>query len=227
MARGVLFDYGGTLDGEGWHWFDRTLELYRRAGCTLPDLEIKRAFYAADDAIAEEALRAGYRLRPLVERHLELEVGVLGDGARRFARAVVDGFCAMTEEGWKRSRALFSRLAGRVRLGVVSNFYGNLEVLLAEAGLAPFLDVVVESASVGVAKPDPAIYRLAAERLALPAADLVMVGDNFERDCRVAKSIGMGSIWIRRGGAEPEEKGVADRVISRLDEIRDRDLGLA
>ena len=151
---------------------------------------------------------------------------MLGDGAGRFVRAVVDGFCAMTEEGWKRSRELFSRLAGRVRLGVVSNFYGNLEVLLGEAGLAPFLDIVVESAHVGVAKPDPAIYRLAAERLALPATDLVMVGDNFERDCRPAKSIGMGSIWIRRGGADPAETGVADRVISRLDEIADRDLGL-
>src|SRR2546430_9507772 len=163
MARGVLFDYGGTLDGEGWHWFDRTLELYRRAGCTLHDLEIKRAFYAAEDAIAEEALRAGYRLRPLVERHFELQIDLLGDGAGRFFHAVVDGFCAMTEEGWEHSRALFSRLAGRVRIGVVSNFYGNLEVLLDEAGLGPFLDVVVESAHVGVAKPDPAIYRLAAE----------------------------------------------------------------
>src|SRR5262249_23698929 len=79
-----------------------------------------------------------------------------------------EGLCGMAEGGWERSRALLSRLRGRVRIGVVSNFYGNLEVLLAEAGLAAALDTVVESARVGVEKPDPAIYRLAAERLGVP-----------------------------------------------------------
>src|ERR1051325_7672891 len=68
-ARAVLFDYGGTLDGEGWHWFDRTLHLYRRAGCDLADDEIKRAFYRAEDAIGDEARRARYQLRPLLARH--------------------------------------------------------------------------------------------------------------------------------------------------------------
>src|ERR1051326_5749579 len=219
MARGFLFDYGGTLDGEGWHWFDRTLELYRRAGCTVAGGEIKRAFYTAEDAIGEEAMRGRYRLRPLVERHVELQLAVLGDAARRFARTVVDGFCEITIDGWGRSRALFERLEGRFRIGVVSNFYGNLDVLLAEAGLARFIDAVVESAHVAVAKPDPTIYRLAVKRTALRAADLVMVGDNLERDCRVAKSLGMGAIWIRRGDGEPPAKDVADRVIRRLDEI--------
>ena len=126
MARAVLFDYGGTLDGEGWHWFDRTLSLYRRAGCELPEDRIKQAFYSADQEIAEEARRRGYGLHPLVRRHVELQMEVLGGAAHRFAEDVVEGFCAMTEAGWESSRALLSRLRGRARLGVVSNFYGNL-----------------------------------------------------------------------------------------------------
>ncbi|MET0151472.1 MAG: HAD family hydrolase [Candidatus Binatia bacterium] len=219
MARAVLFDYGGTLDGEGWHWFDRMLRLYRRAGCELADAEIKQAFYAADHAIAEEAKLASYGLRPLVERHVELQMEVLGPDARRFADEVTEGFCAMTADGWERSRELLSRLRGRARLGVVSNFYGNLEVLLEEAGLAALLDTVVESARVGVEKPDPAIYRLAAERLALPPREVVMVGDSFERDVRASHSTGMRAIWLRRGDAEPPEPGIADRVVSRLAEI--------
>ncbi len=228
MARAVLFDYGGTLDGEGWHWFDRTLSLYRQAGCELPEPEIKRAFYSADHAIAEEARLGGYGLRPLLRRHVELQMEVLGSAARRFGDDVAEGFCAMTEAGWESSRALLSRLRGRVRLGVVSNFYGNLEVLLAEGGLSAALDTVVESARVGVEKPNPAIYRLAAERLELPPREVVMVGDNFERDVRASRRAGMHAIWLRRGEAEPPEPGIADRVISRLAEIDPvRDVELA
>jgi len=215
----VLFDYGGTLDGEGWHWFDRTLHLYRRAGCDLADDEIKRAFYRAEDAIADEARRARYRLRPLLERHVELQIDVLGDRARPFARTIVDGFCAISEQGWAQARGLLSRLHGVVRLGVVSNYYGNLAVQLDEAGLSPLLDTVVESTYVGVAKPDPAIYRIAAERLGVDPAEAVMVGDNFDRDCLAAKRAGMRAIWIRRDGADPPQEGVADRVIAHLDEI--------
>ena len=218
-VRAYLFDYGGTLDGEGWHWFDRTVHLYREAGCDLPEELLKRAFYAADEAIAAEARVRGYRLRALVDRHVELQMDVLGDAGRRFGAAVATGFRNMTEDGWREARQLFSRLAGRFRLGVVSNFYGNLDVQLEEAGLAPALDTVVESVRVGLEKPDPAIYRLAAERLGLPPADIVMVGDNFARDVVPANAIGMRAVWLRRGTAPPPEAGIADRVIGALAEI--------
>jgi HAD superfamily hydrolase (TIGR01549 family) len=218
-VRAYLFDYGGTLDGEGWHWFDRTVHLYRQAGCDLPIALLKRAFYAADETVGGEASERGYRLRELVERHVEIQMSVLGEGARPFAPAVAAGFRAMTEEGWARARRLFERLAGRFDLGVVSNFYGNLDVQLEEAGLARFLVTVVESVKVGLVKPDPAIYRLAAERLALPPGEIVMVGDNFARDVVPAKGIGMGAIWLRRGMADPPEPGVADRIVGTLAEI--------
>jgi putative hydrolase of the HAD superfamily len=219
-AAGYLFDYGGTLDGEGWHWLDRTVQLYREAGCDLPLERLREAFYGADQAIADEARERSYRLRPLLERHVELQMALLGDGARRFAAAVTDGFCAMTERGWSEARRTLERLRSRARLGVVSNFYGNLAAQLDEAGLSPFLDVVVESVHVGLEKPDPAIYRLAAERLGLAPGAIVMVGDNFERDVRAAKRAGMRAIWLRRGTAEAPEAGVADRVIGSLAEIR-------
>jgi HAD superfamily hydrolase (TIGR01509 family) len=219
MPRAYLFDYGGTLDGEGWHWFDRTLHLYRQAGSELPDSSIRSAFYAADERIVGEAEARGYRLRPLIERHVELQVATLGDAARDFAPAIVDGFCRMTEEGWEQSRRALERLRPGARLGVVSNFYGNLEVLLEEAGILSLLDTVIESTRVGIEKPDPRIYRLAADRLGLAPEDIVMVGDNFERDVRPAKGIGMGTVWLRRGSARPPEPGIADQVISRLSEV--------
>ena len=217
--RAYLFDYGGTLDGEGWHWFDRFVELHRRAGSVLPVAEIKRTFYGADERIAREAADRQLRLRPMMERHVEIQVELGGEPVRRVARALVDGFCAMTVEGWAKARATLERLAKQARLGVVSNFYGNLDVLLDEAGLAPLLAVTIESTKVGFEKPDARIYRAALERLALPAGDVLMVGDNFERDCRPAKSLGMRTIWLRRGDAAPPTPGVADGVVATLAEI--------
>lgn len=219
IPRAYLFDYGGTLDGEGWHWFDRTLHLYRAAGCTEADGTLKRAFYTADHAIAEEAAREGYRLRPLLERHVELQMGVLGDKCRRFGKPVIDGFCDMTDTGWRRARRALGALRGRVKLGVVSNFYGNLDAMLDESGLAPLLDVVVESVKAGAEKPDAKIYRIAAARLALDPRDVVMVGDNFARDVAAARAAGMRAIWLRRGEQSAPTAGVAEQVISCLDEV--------
>lgn len=219
MIRAYLFDYGGTLDGEGWHWFDRMVELYRRAGSDVPPAEIKRAFYVADERLGTEAAREQYRLRALLERHVAIQGEVLGEPVRKIARELADGFCTMTEEGWRAARASLSILRRRARLGVVSNFYGNLTTILDEAGLAPLLEVTVESAAVGVEKPDPAIYRIALERLELPAEQVCMVGDNFDRDVRPAVAIGMRAIWLSREGREPPQSGLAERTIRRLAEI--------
>lgn len=220
VDRAYLFDYGGTLDGEGWHWFDRFLHLYRDSGSVLPEETIKKAFYFADARIAAEAAARGLRLRPLIERHVELQMEVLGDPVRGIAKRLVEGFCAITADGWAKARAALRRLRAEARLAVVSNFYGNLEIILEEAGLAPLLDAVIESVRVGVEKPDPRIFEIALDRLGIAPQQAVMVGDNFDRDLRPAKSIGMGTIWLRQGTKPPPEPGIADLVIGTLDEIR-------
>jgi putative hydrolase of the HAD superfamily len=219
-ARGLLFDYGGTLDGEGWHWFDRFVELYRRADAEFSREELRRAFSFAEERVAAEAAAAGFSLRHLLERHVQFQAEVLGPRVRALAPRLVEGFCRSVAEGWERARAVLERLRPEARLGVVSNFYGNLEVLLEEARLRPLFDVVVESARVGVAKPDRRIFALALERLGLPPGAVTMVGDNFERDLRPAKALGMRTAWlVRDGAAVPPEPGVADRVIGSLEEL--------
>jgi len=90
---------------------------------------------------------------------------------------------------------VLQRLAHAFRLGVVSNSYGNMPALLAEAGLAPF-EVIIDSALVAVRKPDPAIYTLAARRLDLPPSSILHVGDSWERDVVPARAAGMRAAWL-------------------------------
>jgi putative hydrolase of the HAD superfamily len=54
-------------------------------------------------------------------------------------------------------------------------------------------DAVVDSAFVGVRKPDPAIYRLTCERLGVPPGECVLL-DDFERNCDAARTFGMEAV---------------------------------
>jgi putative hydrolase of the HAD superfamily len=71
-------------------------------------------------------------------------------------------------------------------LAVVSNWDETLPERIGHFGV----EVVVSSAEVGVAKPDPALFRLALERLGVPAARALHVGDSPE-DEQGARAAGM------------------------------------
>jgi HAD superfamily hydrolase (TIGR01509 family) len=79
-------------------------------------------------------------------------------------------------------------------LAVVSNWDCSLEQRLEEAGLLEFFDCVVSSALVGVAKPDPRIFRYALEQLSTTAARSLHIGDT-EDDRTGATAAGMGFAW--------------------------------
>jgi HAD superfamily hydrolase (TIGR01509 family) len=216
-VRALLLDYGGTLDGDALHWFDHFLALYARAGASLTAAELKPAFYAADDAIVHDPEVREFGLVRMTEAHVRLQLAALDLPDPVLEQRLVDTFVADTRAAWDRNRPLLQRLARRLRLGVVSNSYGNMPALLAEAALAPF-EVIVDSAVVGVRKPDPAIYELAARRLALPPGAIVHTGDSWKRDVVPARIIGMHAVWLAPPDATlPAEPSNVPRIASLLE----------
>ena len=210
--RALLLDYGGTLDGDARHWFDHFLELYARCGVALSAAALKPAFYAADEALAAEPDVRHFGLERMTDAHVRLQLAALGHTDAALVRRLVDAFVADTRAAWERNRPLLQRLARALRLGVVSNSYGNMPALLAEAALAPF-EVIIDSALVGLRKPDPAIYTLAARRLDLPPAAILHVGDSWERDVVPAVAAGMRAVWL----AAPDAPAPA--VLARVTRI--------
>jgi putative hydrolase of the HAD superfamily len=200
LPRAVLLDYGGTLDGDALHWFDHFVALYARLDIPVTPARLKAAFYAADDQLAHVPDVDRFGLVRMTETHVRLQLAALGRSDAVLERALVEGFVADTRTAWDRNRPLLRQLAHRFRLGVVSNSYGNMPTLLADGALGPF-EVIIDSATVGVRKPDPAIYRLAARRLDLPPDDIIHVGDSWERDVVPARSIGMRVAWLARPDA--------------------------
>jgi 5'-nucleotidase len=196
----ILFDYGGTLDGDAQHWFDHFVRLYAEAGADVPYAALKDAFYTADDALGGLPDIRTFDLDRTLRTHVELQMRRLRRDDSPLARRLADAFIADTRAAWDRNRPLLRSLADRFRLGVVSNNYGNLPTLLDEAALAPFA-VVLDSSLVGVAKPDRAIYELAAGRLDVVPSSVLHVGDSWERDVVPADAVGMRTAWLARPDA--------------------------
>ncbi len=82
-------------------------------------------------------------------------------------------------------------------VAVVSNTEdGRALDALEAAGLARLFDLVIDSHLVGCRKPDPAIFRLALERLGVEAAEAAFVGDSYEADALAARRAGLRPVLL-------------------------------
>jgi len=86
--------------------------------------------------------------------------------------------------------------AGGVRLGVVSNSEGKLAELIDELGWADRFVGVADSGRLGMEKPGPEIFAWAAERLDVPLARIVHIGDSRAADVAGALAAGMYAVWF-------------------------------
>jgi FMN phosphatase YigB (HAD superfamily) len=219
----LLFDFGGTLDADGVAWKERFHAAYRAEGLDIAADTFAPAFYAADDPLvgglpADADLRVTVdRLTANLEDELERRGGALRDSGR--GRRVAARFLADAEAAFARNRPLLEALAGRYRLGIVSNFYGNLDAVCRSAGLAPLFPVIADSQRVGAEKPDPAIFRAALEPLGAAPETTVFIGDSLKRDRAGARNLGMGFVWLAPAEVQAAEAACDHAVVTRLDEL--------
>jgi putative hydrolase of the HAD superfamily len=105
-------------------------------------------------------------------------------------------------------RPALEELAGRgVKLGVVSNFEPWLEDVLALQGIDHLFAAVAISGKLGVAKPDPAIFRWAVQEAGADPAATVHVGDQPVNDVDAARAVGLTPVLIDRFARHPEPNG--------------------
>ena len=111
------------------------------------------------------------------------------------------------------------RLQSR-KLAILSNGSpAMLEALLRNTGLTARFHAVLSVDERRTYKPHPSVYRLAPDRLGVPAASIAFVSSNFW-DVAGASSFGFRTFWINRSGARPDPLGVEPAaVLRRLDEL--------
>jgi len=205
-VQAVLFDYGGTLDGAGRHWLPRFLETYRAAGLPLTFDRFRAAFDHATRCAYQDARMGGLGLQGTIAFHVARQIEHLGVddrviadrviADRVIADRVITEFVRDSRAALEESRAVLTRVGRRVTLGVISNFYGNLDRILEEVGVAPLLATIVDSGRVGLHKPAPEIFALAVQRIGCAPAEALYVGDSFEKDIVGARAAGLHTAWL-------------------------------
>lgn len=194
--RAVLFDAGNTLV---------SLDYPRLAAAVgqATGVPLTAAGLAAQAGPAALALEQGQTTdRERASRYLELLFRLAGVPLER------NEVVRETLLGLHRERHLWGaidpatapalaqlRRAG-LRLAVVSNSDGRAEEALAVAGIRDAFELVIDSQLVGVEKPDPRIFAIALERLGLPPAAALYVGDIYEVDVVGARRAGLDVILL-------------------------------
>jgi putative hydrolase of the HAD superfamily len=100
--------------------------------------------------------------------------------------------------------ALRELRARGLRLVVASNWDCSLPEVLSQAGLASLVDGVVSSATVGAAKPEPALFEAALAVAGCAPGDAVHVGDSVSKDVEGASRAGVAAVLLDRDGGGGE-----------------------
>ncbi len=109
------------------------------------------------------------------------------------------------------ARDLLAAISRHARVGIVTNnLLEEQQAKIRLCGFEPFVDALVVSEEAGISKPDPGIFAIALERLGVPAADAVMVGDSWTADIEGARAAGIRAIWFNRTGIAKQLGGVQE-----------------
>lgn len=223
MIKGYIFDYGGTLDTGGNHWGKVIWHAYERQHVPVTEQQFREAYVYAERTLGKNPIiQPDFTFRQTLEKKLQLQLEFLNSSLFTFHYSLLSDLYAHTKAETARSREVLMALKVRYPMVLVSNFYGNVEVVLREFGLDGIFQSIVESAVVGVRKPDPRIFTLGVEALGLKAEEVVVVGDSMDKDIIPAKKAGCRTVWFKGEGWTDDavDESQADKVITKLDELR-------
>ena len=271
--KGIIFDYGGTLDTRGDHWSEVLWQGYEHFGIGVADDEevepgvsihkqaFRDAYVYGERALAVNPIvTPDFHFEDILREKLILELNFLAgkelletgkDDAEKQAKLGNFGkdseasseslFLSLSDSEIRQIAVDMARYINAKTLALlnenrqvlehlkqagypmvlVSNFYGNINQVLKDAEIDGYFKEVIESAVVGVRKPNPAIFALGVCALDLPASQVLVVGDTYGKDIIPAHKLGCHTLWIK--GLQWEEKkvdeSIPDGIIKKLSEM--------
>lgn len=226
--RGIILDYGGTLDTGGDHWSHVIREGYKKAEVFVEDQAFRDAYIFAERELARTLhILPHHNFHDLLHIKIKIELQYLA--ASKFIPAaivedktkLVADYCYdYARHTLDTVRPVLEELHMRYPIVLVSNFYGNVQAVLEDFGLTKYFDRVIESAVVGVRKPDPKIFALGLEALNLPAQSVLVIGDSLRKDIEPAESLGCPTLWLKgRGWTAEEDAQLHPGIIRQLSDV--------
>jgi putative hydrolase of the HAD superfamily len=197
MIKGILIDFGGTIDSDGIHWFNAFQEAYAMVADVPHDL-LWDAYVHTERTLGRNPI-----IMPTDTFCKTLQIKIVlqteylqSKGITITAQDTILDTCynKVVKHISTVSKPVLEKI--QLPMVLVTNFYGNMHTVLAEFGLDHLFKDVIESAVVGVRKPDPEIFRLGVKALGLEPSETIMIGDSLEKDILPAQSIGCHTIQI-------------------------------
>lgn len=226
--KGIIFDYGGTIDTNSRHWAEVLWGVYTLFQVPVDKQSFRDAFVHGERTLAKFPLiKEEYNFHDVLTIKLKIQIDYLieqgklqaeAEAQHHYAQNIADEAYAYVLRILEKTRPVVKELAKRFKLVLVSNFYGNIHTILRDFDLEDCFTEVIESAVVGVRKPDPAIYQLGVDAMGYPAQEIVVVGDSFSKDVVPAKHVGCKVVWLKGEGwgGEVIDETLPDVIITDL-----------
>ena len=227
MIKGYIFDYGGTLDTGGQHWGKVIWHAYERQQVPVSEEAFRDAYVHAERTLGKNPIiQPDFTFYKTIETKIRIQLEYLQEkndvsSVSSYLKPLTDSLYEATVKETAKSREVLLQLKQQYPMVLVSNFYGNIATVLQEFKLDGIFDKIIESAVVGVRKPDPQIFTLGVEALGMQPNEVVVVGDSMDKDIIPAGKAGCHTVWFKGEGwtDDPVDESPAGKVITDLTQI--------
>lgn len=224
IIKGIIFDYGGTLDTNGGHWGAVIWSGYEKYQIPVNLDSFQEAYtYAERQMALQPIIKPDFNFLEVLEAKLKVQFEYLIAAGYDLdielsKKIAYDGY-TLAKDTVKQVKPLLASLYERYPIVMVSNFYGNLRSVLTDFEILEYFQTIVESAVVGVRKPDPAIYALGVAEIGFLAQDVLVVGDSYSKDMAPAKTVGCQTLWLKGqtwGEDKLQDTSAADKQFTSI-----------
>lgn len=200
QARGILLNYEGTIDTNGQHWGAILWHKFRKHDIALDKSAFNKAY-----AYSEAALATGGIIQPedtfldVLVYKITQQFDFLTNAGYQLDYTLISAIAGecdhLAHRTLRKAKTILESLSSAFPIVLVSNFYGNLNAVLADFGIRKYFSDVVETTDPN-AHFNTAIYEKGVQRLGYAAEECVAVGDSYNRDILPSKEIGCQTVWL-------------------------------
>lgn len=227
--KGIIFDYGGTIDTDGIHWGEFIWEQYKETGVDISHETYREAYVHGERFLAKNhVIEPTDTFHTLLRKKIAIHFDYLHNRfpkkyfSKEDAERIADGCYNKVKKTMETTCAVVKELSKQYPLVLVTNFYGNMPVVLKEFNLSEYFKTIVESSVVGLRKPDPALFALGVEALGFEPHEIVVIGDSYRKDIYPSSTLGCRTVWLKNVCWEEEtvvQGHEADSIIRTLKEL--------
>jgi putative hydrolase of the HAD superfamily len=225
----VIFDFDGTLDTNGIPWEQKYLITLKTNEFIFDEKLYYRIFKASKKFLINNSNNNSYIYKELVRDQLSLiisNIHLFGyEDKHSYERIIKDVFADLWMEinyCIKNSKEILESLKKKYKLGLVSNYYGNIKEICSDLDLNIYFNAILDSNTLEIQKPHPGIFSIALEELnALPERTIV-ISDSYEEDIVPSKIVGCNTIWLNKCEIKDISKyDSADYIIRNINMIKE------